>query len=65
MKTQFFIFPYNEGQELNYYESYEGELSGAVKRGKEMLKQLKEAMKQGTISVEIQDKDFEKLKDVI
>lgn len=64
MAEQFFIEPFNESQKLNYYETYEGTLSGAMKRGKEMLKLLKKAMKQGSISIEIQDKNAEKLKEI-
>jgi hypothetical protein len=74
LKTMF-IFPMNEGQELNYIETYKGDLLGASKRAKKMATELQAILKDGTIIVEVQDDrgntlltrlpSLKKLKDVV
>lgn len=61
----FFIQPMNEGQELNYIETFEGTLSDADARAKEMKTGLQNVLQKGSISVEILNKAGEKLKQVV
>jgi hypothetical protein len=46
---------FNEGQELNYVESWKGKKEVAFQRAEILFKQLKEAMTQGEVSVEVTD----------
>ena len=51
----FFIMPTNEGQELNYTETYEGVFVSAKVRAKEIVDSLKPVMFQGSIGCKIED----------
>ena len=50
-----YIIPHNEGQELNYVESFDGTLSQAKQKAKIMADGLQRVLKQADISVQIQD----------
>lgn len=65
MSELFFIVPHNEGQDMNYVENYKGDMIGATKRATQMLDILKDVLKQGTITIEVQDSAGEKLKEVV
>jgi len=50
---KYFIQPYNEGQELNYVETFKGTLKQAKMRAKTMERILKRILKQGIITVDV------------
>ena len=54
MKT-FLITPTNEGQELNYVETFKGSLYDAVCRANEIATGLTKVLKAGSIGVEVND----------
>lgn len=56
-KETYFIIPFNEGQELNYIETFEGTLIEATSRAVKIGSQLKRTLTQGTITIEVQDID--------
>ena len=55
MSKLFYLQPLNEGQDLNYIEKHLGTIETARKRAKAMLQPLQHILKDGTISIEIQD----------
>ena len=55
--TTFFIEPMNEGQSLNYSEIYMGTRAGAENRARNMKRSLQRILKQGTITVEVEEAD--------
>lgn len=61
----FFIVPFNEGQELNYTETFLGDRKGAEDRAFKMFYGLSRLLNQGTISVEVQSKNGKKLKEIM
>jgi len=52
-KEKWIIQPYNEGQELNYSEIFNGTYADAKRIAHIMEMRLKRALKQGTIKVEV------------
>jgi len=62
----YFILPRNEGQELNYIETFKGNLVKATERAEKMQKDLKKALPQATITVEVQSgRTLKKLAEII
>jgi len=55
----FFILPTNEGQELNYMETYKGTLESAKKRAKKLAQGLQLILKEGTIGCMVQNQSGE------
>ena len=53
VKSTYFIQPFNEGQELNYVETFTGTRQDAGKRQREMRDKLRNVLKQGEIKVAI------------
>jgi hypothetical protein len=53
-KQNWLIQPYNEGQELNYSEIFTGTYADAKKIAHIMEIRLKQALKYGTITVEVE-----------
>jgi len=56
-KGLFFIKPRNEGQELNYSETFKGDFLEAGKRAREMATKLQKTLKQGSITVDVEDEE--------
>jgi hypothetical protein len=64
--TLYFVIPYNEGQELNYIEDFNGNTAQAKIRAKRMAIDLKNALPQATITVEVQNaKSLKKVAEII
>jgi len=61
----YFIVPHNEGQELNYTETFRGNFQNAVSRAEELNAKLKDALREGQITTEVWNKDAQKIKEVI
>jgi hypothetical protein len=53
--TLYFVIPYNEGQELNYIEDFNGDVAQAKTRAEKMAIDLKRALPQATITVEVKN----------
>jgi len=50
-----YIIPHNEGQELNYVESFDGTLSQAKQKAKIMADGLQRVLRQADITVAVSD----------
>ncbi len=57
----YIITPQNEGQDLNYTESYHGSLDSAKARADDMARRLQEILKDGTISAMVENLEGETL----
>jgi len=57
----FFIEPTNEGQDLNYSETFEGTFKGAKKRALKMKASLQRILKQGSIGVSVKNQNYEEV----
>lgn len=60
----FFIIPKNEGQELNYIETFKGDKIDAVRRASEIRIGLQQLLSQGNFTAEVQNMSRRKLKEV-
>jgi hypothetical protein len=58
-KERFIIEPTNEGQNLNYSETFKGDYEQARKRAEIMKTKLKKALPQGEIGVNILNEEAE------
>jgi len=54
-KKTYQITPFNEGQELNYVETYKFTRAGAIIRATYMAKRLADILERASISVEVRD----------
>jgi len=54
-KELFYIQPLNEGQELNYIETFEGPFAEAKTRASELIAGLIPVLREGTISAQIEN----------
>jgi len=54
-KKLFIIQPRNEGQDLNYSETFKGDFIEASKRARDMATKLQNTLKEGIITVDIQE----------
>ena len=54
-KITYFIVPCNEGQGLNYIESFRGNFVEALERAKTLATELQSILEEATITVEVQD----------
>ena len=61
MNKLYLIHPLNEGQELNYVETFRFGRQGAISRASFLALRLAEAMSQGSIAVEVRSAKTNKL----
>ena len=54
MPNIYYIIPLNEGQDMNYNESFDGSVSKAIERAKYLQDNLQNLLKQGTITVKVE-----------
>ena len=59
--TYFFIEPTNEGQALNYSETFDGTYEMARKRALKMKASLQRILTKGSIGITIYNKNYEEI----